>query len=246
YVDAKPTAASLLRTIKPDVYVKGKEYEAADDPRFLEERRIVEAHGGTVIFSSGDVVYSSTRLLQTMSDQEAAKARRLPWVCRRHDITAETLLATVESFSGKRVVVVGDLILDRYVYCDALSVAAESAMLSLTQLDTRRFLGGAGVVARHLAALGASPFVLAHCGFDERSEWAITQMQEESIDGHLLRCAPSVPEKSRFLVEDTKLLKVEEAEITPLDSISQRTAAEVLMQQARSAEAVIFCDYGYG
>ena len=246
YVDSNPTAVALLKTIKPDVYVKGKEYEPADDPRFVEERRIVEAHGGTVIFSSGDVVYSSTRLLQTMNAQEAVQAQRLPWVCRRHDISAEPLLAIIEEFSGKRVIVVGDLILDRYVHCDALSGAAESAMLSLTQLDQRRFLGGAGVVARHLSALGASPFVLAHCGFDERSEWAIAQMQEENIDGHLLRCAPSVAEKSRFLVEDTKLLKVEEAEVAPLDSVSQRTAAEVLMQQGRSAEAIIFCDYGYG
>ena len=246
YVDPNVTAAPLLELVRPDIYVKGKEYENSGDPRFLEERRVVESHGGTVIFSSGDVVYSSTSLMATMGDRDRLKAQRLPWVCKRHNISTETLAAVIDAFGGKRIVIAGDIILDRYVHCDAVSVAAESAMLSLTQLDSRRYLGGTGVVARHLAALGALPYVLAHCGFDERSEWAIAQLRAENIDGHVLRCAPSIPEKSRFLVEGTKLLKVEESEVAPLDSISQRTAAEVLLEQAREADAVILCDYGYG
>ncbi|UCG32275.1 MAG: adenylyltransferase/cytidyltransferase family protein [Phycisphaerales bacterium] len=246
YVDPNVTAAPLLQVVKPDIYVKGKEYETSGDPRFLEERRVVESHGGTVIFSSGDVVYSSTSLMETMADRDGLRAQRLPWVCKRHNISSEILSAVIDNFTGQRVIVAGDIILDRYVHCDAVSVAAESAMLSLTQLDTQRYLGGSGVVARHLAALGASPYVLAHCGFDERSDWAIAQLQAENIDGHVVRCAPSVPEKSRFLVEGTKLLKVEESEAAPLDSISQRTAADVLLEQARGAAALILCDYGYG
>src|SRR5277367_4270541 len=60
YVSPDPTAVELLERLRPDVYVKGQEYETNRDPRFLAERQAVERNGGRVVFSSGDVVYSST------------------------------------------------------------------------------------------------------------------------------------------------------------------------------------------
>lgn len=246
YIDPNPTATALLETVRPNVYVKGKEYEAADDAGFLQERHIVEAGGGTVIFSSGDIVYSSTRLLESLGAESELKGQRLQWVRRRYDMTVSALTAIISNMAGKKAVVVGDLIVDRYVHCDALNVAAESPMLALTQLGTQRYLGGAGVVARHLAALGAEPFVLTQCGYDERSEWAVGQLQVENIRAHLLRGAPGVAQKSRFLVEEAKLLKVEEAVVAPLDSVSQRTASSVLLDAAKDAEVLIFCDFGFG
>src|SRR3954462_4963837 len=57
YVNQDPTAAQLLELLRPDVYVKGREYEKNMDPRFLAEREAVTRHGGRVVFSSGEVVY---------------------------------------------------------------------------------------------------------------------------------------------------------------------------------------------
>ncbi|MCZ6666108.1 MAG: adenylyltransferase/cytidyltransferase family protein, partial [Gammaproteobacteria bacterium] len=246
YVDPNPTAADLLGVVRPDVFVKGKEYESADDARFREERRIVEDGGGTVIFSSGDIVYSSTRLLESLGQSHQLKSQRLEWVRHRYDIHADSLATLIADMQGKKAVVVGDLIVDRYVYCDARNVASESPMLSLTELGTERFLGGVGVVAGHLAALGADPFVLTQCGADERSEWAVQQLQRGNIDAHLLRGAEGVAQKSRYLVDETKIVKVDEAVVSPLDSVAQRTAAAVLLEAARGADAVIFCDFGFG
>ncbi|MEX0876455.1 MAG: adenylyltransferase/cytidyltransferase family protein [Phycisphaerales bacterium] len=60
------TAAGLLRLVRPDVYIKGAEYATNGDPRFEEERGIVESLGGRVLFSSGDVVFSSTSLVESI------------------------------------------------------------------------------------------------------------------------------------------------------------------------------------
>ncbi|MCA9307838.1 MAG: adenylyltransferase/cytidyltransferase family protein, partial [Phycisphaerales bacterium] len=65
-INPAPTAAELLRQLRPDVYVKGAEYEHNDDPRFAAERDAVEASGGRVVFSSGDIVFSSTALIEAM------------------------------------------------------------------------------------------------------------------------------------------------------------------------------------
>lgn len=63
YINDEPTARGLLEAFRPDVYIKGREYERNDDPRFLAERAVIEGYGGRVVFSSGDVVFSSTALV---------------------------------------------------------------------------------------------------------------------------------------------------------------------------------------
>src|SRR5712691_8319629 len=61
-------AASLAALQCVDyVYVKGREYQNNHDPRFLAERDAVTAHGGRVVFSSGDVIYSSSALIGGMN-----------------------------------------------------------------------------------------------------------------------------------------------------------------------------------
>ncbi len=51
------TAEPVIALLKPDVYVKGKEYDDSSHPGFLAERRLVENLGGRVVFSSGEVVF---------------------------------------------------------------------------------------------------------------------------------------------------------------------------------------------
>src|SRR4051812_20976075 len=63
YLNTDATAVELLDQLQPDVYVKGQEYAHNSDPRFLAERDTVTRHGGRVVFSSGDVVYSSTAII---------------------------------------------------------------------------------------------------------------------------------------------------------------------------------------
>src|SRR5437764_50988 len=70
---------------------------------------------------------------------------------------------------GMRVLVVGDYVLDRYHFCDATDVAGESPMLSLRSLQQRDYDGGAGVIALHLAALGAQPALVGALADDDLS-----------------------------------------------------------------------------
>ena len=61
--------------LRPDVYVKGREYEKNLDPRFLAERDAVLRHGGRVVFSSGEVVYSSTALIARLGRARPVQRR---------------------------------------------------------------------------------------------------------------------------------------------------------------------------
>ncbi len=245
-IDANPTAETLLDTLRPDVYVKGREYEHSTDPGFLRERQIVEAYGGRVIFSSGEVIFSSSQLIEALPRSAAIDAYRLKLLCRRHAIDRSPLLDVLSRFRNLRVIVVGDVILDRYVFCDAIDVASESPMMSLAQIDEQSYVGGAAIVARHAAALGARVLLLGAVAEDDASDRVRNVLKREGVETHLLICRPKLVEKTRFLVDDSKVLKVETADQVPLDSLAERKCALILEQQAALADAIIFCDFGYG
>ena len=245
-VTSEPTAEEVLAQVKPDVYVKGREYERADDPGFLAEKSVVEAYGGRIIFSSGEIVFSSSELIERMPRSPEAESHRLNLLCRRYEITGPSVDETLSRFRDLHVLVVGDTIIDRYVLCDALGVASESPMLSLVQRDERSYVGGAAIVARHVAALGGHAFLLSAGGADGLTCMASEVLTTEDVEVHLIESRPTLVEKTRYLADDNKLLKVDRAQSLPLDSVTEKRAALILEQQSKIADAVIFCDFGYG
>src|SRR3954471_2158182 len=149
YVNPQPTAVELLDALRPDVYVKGREYENNQDPRFLAERDTVARNGGRVVFSSGDVIYSSTALIGAMEAAELFNDEKVRRFRQQFDLTSATLANLVLRCRGKRMVVVGDYIQDRYHFCDATGVASEGPMMNLRPLRSEQYDGAAAVIARH-------------------------------------------------------------------------------------------------
>ncbi len=246
YIDPTPTAESLLMQLRPDVYVKGREYENSTDAGFLAEKGVVEGYGGRIIFSSGEIVFSSTELIGRMPQADQTMLHRLKLLTERYNITLDSVTATLEQFRDLHVLVVGDIVLDRYVFCDALGVASESPVMTLAQRDERSYVGGAAIVARHVAALGAHAFLLSAGGSDDGSQMVTEVLKKEGVDAHLIPSRPSIVEKTRFLNEEHKLFKVDRGGVLPLDSVAEQRATLLLEQQSKVADAVIFCDFGYG
>jgi len=247
-IDETPTACSLIAMIRPDVYVKGQEYATSKDPRFLAERQIVESYGGRVIFSSGDVVFSSSRLAEGMFQTPVFAAERLRLVCHRHGIRLDAMLDFLGAFRGKRLLIIGDLVVDRYVLCDATDIASESPMMSLTELEQKDYLGGAGVVAAQAAAWGAEPLLVTALGENggRESDWAIKALVDAGVVIRAIRHRREMPRKTRYLVDDHKLFKVDRTPFQPLDSLGERKVADMLLSAAAHADAAVVFDSGFG
>ncbi len=252
-IDHQPTACDLLGRIRPDLYVKGQEYATRTDPRFLAEREVVESYGGRVIFSSGEVVFSSTRLIETIEPEDGLARRRLEVVCHRHGIDAPRLTGLLDELRERRILVIGDIALERYVLCDATHVAGESPMLSLRELSTQDYLGGAAFVAAQLAALGAETVLVTAIGADRESAWAMEQLTRRGVRVLARQHRRELAVKTRFVSDETKLLRVERTPTCLLDSVAERQVRDLLAAQAlhpgengRRADAAVVCDSGYG
>ena len=246
-----PTGEPIIEDLQPDVYVKGREYEHSNDPGFLAERHLVESHGGRVIYSSGDVVFSSTAILQemarTLSDSGFGDVPRLATWCARWGLDATTVLQPIrQDFAKQRVIVIGDAISDQYVFCDASDVAGEAPILSVRPLDEAHYFGGAAVIAAHLKQLGAQVHLLTTVGRDTLSDDLHTSLDDMGIDHTTYTTRMAQPHKLRYLVETQKLLKVDRADSQPVDSATERQMLGALAELRDWADAVVFTDFGYG
>lgn len=245
HVNPEPSAERLLDAVRPDCYVKGAEYETSRDPRYLAERAVVERNGGRIIFSSGDVVFSSTRLIAGMTPATDGDAHRLELTCSRYGIDQASIRAACERFAGMKVLVVGDVILDRYVYCDAIGVASEAPIMALAHLQERTFVGGAGIVARHVQALGARATLVSRAGTDDASGEVRRVLADEGVEMRLGELTTPLPQKSRFLAEDAKLFKLDCVTHLPLDNRAEANACDAMLSGG-DFDAAIFCDFSCG
>ena len=250
YINSDPTAVELLEQLKPDIYVKGREYEHNRDPRFLAEKDCVTRNGGKVVCSSGDVIFSSTALIEQLDNERTSAgaflhAEKLRRLRDRQGISTSSLHSTVEKFRDLKVLVIGDYILDRYHFCEATGVAGESPMMSLRTLDKRDYDGGAAVIALHLAGLGARPTLITTA---DNANLNATQSRLTGAGVNVLAHPRGRADvvKNRYLVDQIKMMKVDEGSAAPLDSQAEKSMADWILEAADGVDAVIFSDFGYG
>jgi rfaE bifunctional protein nucleotidyltransferase chain/domain len=247
YVEPRPTAAELLAEVEPDVYIKGREYEFNADPRFCAEREAVERAGGRVVFSSGDVVFSSTALIAAMETSVDPFHRRLTQLLARPDMHSDSLLDTLSGIRGRRVVIVGEVIRDTYLFCNRPGIAHESPVMTLRPVDRRSYDGGAAVIARHAAALGARPVLVTALPETPDAITLRANLEAEGIEIVAVPTPAQLPEKQRYLVESQKVMKVDLVEPLVLDT----AGAEALLTATERAstggvDAAIIADFGLG
>lgn len=250
YIEPRPTAVELLAEVRPDIYVKGREYENNNDPRFKAEQQTVLAAGGRIVFSSGDVVFSSSALIAALEQSADPYHARLRTLLDHPELSGEALTSLIGSFRGKRVVVIGEVILDTYVLCDRPDVAGESPILTLRPIERRIYDGGAAVIARHLAALGASPTLLTAMDDSEDSQAMRQRLTAEGIDVRCVSTTRPLPEKQRFLVGAQKMMKLDLVQRIEPDAAKQdeflALVTETLGAPPSAFDAAIIADFGLG
>lgn len=245
-VDGNATACELLEMLRPDIYVKGHEYAHATDSRFLREREVVERNGGRVVFHSGDVVFSSTRLIESIERDPLLEECRLRTTCERADIRPETLRAVLDGVQDLRVLVVGDLLCERYVLCDPNPPNSPSPLLALQEIGVREYWGGAAAVAQHVQALGAEPYLVTSIGSDASAEALCARFAETGIPSTLLAKRSSPIVRTTFVADDNRVMELTSGQAAPIDTAAEREARDALLSQLPNVDVVLWCDLGYG
>jgi len=232
YIEERPTALEILSEVQPDVYVKGREYEFNNDPRFQAERRAVESRGGRVVFSSGDVVFSSTALINALEQSVDPFQARLSQLADRPELQGPELYSLLASFRSKRILIVGETILDTYVLCDRPDVAGESPIMTLRPIEQRHYDGGAAIIARNIAAMGGKPVLITPMPRTEQGETVRRRLVADGVEVYPFPVEKPLTEKQRFLVGAQKVMKLDLLEPLVLDAAQQDRLIDMAAEAA--------------
>src|SRR6202158_6251648 len=215
-VDPNPTPIQNIRVLQPDYFAKGYEYFASGvPPRTQEEVDTLAEYGGEMVFTPGDVVYSSSALIEAYPP--ALGVEKLLALMESERITFDDLRAATAEFGGLRVHVVGDTIVDSYSYCSLLGATAKSPTFSVRADVTERFTGGAAVVARHMKTAGANVTFSTVLGDDELKPFVLDELSQADVEcvSFVDRTRPTT-HKERFIAEGHKLLQVDRVDNRPI------------------------------
>lgn len=234
----------FIATLQPDVVVKGKEHESG----FNQEQAVVDAYGGRLIFSSGEVQFSSLDLLRREVDEIAFSTIVLPRdFPQRHGFEVRDLIPLVRKFSSLKVVVVGDLIVDEYISCEALGMSQEDPTLVVAPIARDFYVGGAGIVAAHARGLGASVSYVGVVGRDNAADLAKEKLHKYDVNGFVFEdeTRPTTL-KQRFRAENKTLLRVSHMRHHDVGLALAEQMARQVDALIESADLLVFSDFNYG
>lgn len=234
----------VILQLKPGLVVKGKEHRTRENP----EQKAVESYGGKLLFSSGDVVFTSLDLIRReMASQEQRSIALPKQFMTRRKVTAKSLSDLMTKFEGLKVVVVGDVIADEYISCDPLGMSEEDPTIVVTPISSKTFIGGAAIVSAHAASLGAKVRFFSVVGDDASANFCREELSKFGVEHHLL-VDDSRPTtlKQRFRSRSKTLLRVSHLAQRSIEEPLQRELVKNVVEACAAADLLIFSDFNYG
>jgi rfaE bifunctional protein kinase chain/domain len=233
---------ATLRALRPHIVVKGKEYESVHNL----ESVIISEWSGAVLYSSGDASYSATELIAPASSDEIRWVRPQSYM-RRHAVSLDRSREIVSRFSDLTVIVIGDLIIDEYIHCEALGMSREDPTVVVSPQNTDRFLGGAGIVAAHAQGLGATAHFLSVAGSDEAGKWSLDRINEYGVQAEIVSdgSRPTTLKK-RYRVGSKTMLRVSHLRQHEIGREISEQILDAFSAIVGRADLLVFADFNYG
>lgn len=242
-IDQEPTPLENIRYIKPDFFAKGFEYSDNMPKATRDEMKILEEYGGEMIFTPGDVVYSSTKFLNThLPSLQIEKLLSLMSQC---GISFSGLRESLKKLPGLKVHVVGDTIIDTYTRTNLIGGTIKTPTFSVLYDGHDDYVGGAGIVAQHMKAAGAKVRFTTVLGNDALGRFAVETLRESGIEVEAV-IDPHRPttHKNAIIAGGYRLLKIDTLDNTP---IGTKIAEQIEEQIAsKKVDCVVFSDFRHG
>lgn len=249
-VNEARSAVDVINRLRPNVYVKGSDYASPDDDvtgMIVEEAAAVTAGGGRVHFTD-EIVMSSSELINAHFDvfrpetQSWLKALR-----ERHP--ASEIVKHIHRMSEVNVLVIGEAIVDEYIFCDGLGRSSKDPLLAFKYGSTETFAGGSLAVANHLAGLCGEVRLVTLLGERESRQKFVKENLKPKIELTALRQmgAPTI-HKRRYVDSHTgsKVFELYTMDESPLHRRTEDALLEAIDSQIRAVDVVVVADYGHG
>src|SRR5262247_3468741 len=243
-IDPNPTPLVNIGRLQPDYFAKGYEYvDGGLHPNTQKEIEVLKSYGGEILFTPGDIVYSSSHLIETGPPDIAVE--KLFMLLEAEGLDFNRLREILERFEGKEVHVVGDTIVDSLTYTTMIGGMTKTPTPSVRFDNRVDFIGGAAIVAKHLRAAGAKVTFSTVLGDDPLKDFVLEGLASAGVEVlPIIDHARPTTHKNAFVCGDYRLLKVDTLDNR---SITDAQADEIAAHlQKVKVEAVVFSDFRHG
>lgn len=244
-IDPDPKPLGNLATIQPDYFVKGYEYvDGKVDARTQEEMDVLNTFGGEFIFSPGDIVYSSSAIIESGPPNIAIE--KLMILMEAEGIDFDDLRGALDRFNGIKVHVIGDTIVDSHTQTTLIGGNTKTPTFSVRFEEQHDYVGGAGIVAKHVKAAGGDVVFTTVLGEDKYREFVEKDLETAGVtlDAIIDPTRPTT-NKNAFIAGGYRLLKVDTLDNRSIsDSLAGQLADRISARDDMGA--VVFSDFRHG
>lgn len=150
----------------------------------------------------------------------------------------------IATWRNKKVLVVGDVMLDRYIYGDVERISPEGPIPILRHAEEKTMLGGAGNVARNVVTLGGTAILMGVVGNDDAGKQVTAIAEANGVEGYFF-CSASMPTvtKTRFISRGHQLLRLDVEQILSESDPVVAGLIDRVRVALPTADAIVLSDY---
>ncbi|MCG8525554.1 MAG: adenylyltransferase/cytidyltransferase family protein, partial [Opitutales bacterium] len=255
YVVVIPFSAAVeaIECVKPDYYCKGKEYENPENDvtgNICDDVAAVEKFGGEIKYV-GSVVFSSTRLLNNHFDVLSSEIKSF---CQKlaADINPDQFRNTIDGFSNLKVLVIGDIIFDRYTTVEVQGLTSKNRILSGRYREESTQAGGSLASLRHVLSFAPHCKLIGIVGTESWVEEELNKYLPKKADRLVRSEQFTTVLKQRFVepqkegIELNKLFSVNYLDRVHPNGEIEASILQRVESEIENADVVLVMDFGHG
>ncbi len=158
------------------------------------------------------------------------------------------LIKILDNFRGKKIGVIGDLMLDHFIWGGIKRISPE-APVPVILVERESFVpGGAANTANNIIALGGGAHLVGIIGSDEPGNRLKTELKKRKIGsiGIFSDCNRPTTQKTRLIVKNQQIARIDREEVRPVSQRQEKKALDYVKSQLKNWDGLVFSDYNKG
>lgn len=249
-INDEARATNLIKEIEPTFYCKGPDYRDKEkDPTrgIYEEEEAVLRGGGELVIIDKDVYSSSTLINKFFANYTEYQQKTIDTIKNLGGMN--TINQLLNDIAKIKVVVVGEPIIDTYVFCTPEGVSSKSPTISARYVGEENYAGGSLAIANHLSDFVSAVHLFAPHGPDEYAKDVFKHSIDSRISFYESRYSKYVtPRKTRFIDHDKGQRVFEFTNIRQdiWTEYSSTLLMDSVVAKTKQSDLTLLCDFGHG
>jgi len=242
-------AVSIIEKLKPDIYCKGPDFKNKKKDltkKIQKEIKAIKKVGGKFKTTS-DQTFSSSKIINTINKDLTIQDKFLSKVNKK--FTKDKIYKILDSFDKLKILVLGESIIDEYVFCETLGKSGKEPVLTMKPYDTKRFLGGSLAVCNHLSTFCKKVSLISYLGEKNEEHNFIKKNLSKNISTHFINKVNSPTIIKKRFIEGVNKIKVLGIYSINDDLVNNRNEVKLynlIKKKIKEHDLIIICDYGHG